>query len=98
MKTLITLILLLSLSPVSADRLDDCTVYSQFAAHIMSLRQANTDMAEVIQIVQKHDSEEAKMVDMVKDAYEQPAYSSYNFKLRSVKQFKNKYFLSCYKV
>ena len=63
----------------------------------MSLRQANTDMAEVIKIVKKHDNEEANMVDMVKDAYGQPAYSSYKFKLMSVKQFKNKYFLKCYK-
>ena len=98
MKTTILLILLLTLSPVSAITLEDCNDISNFAATVMRSRQANIDMVKVIQVVQDNDDAAKDAMEfIVKDAYSQPGYSTIKYKTKAIMQFKNKYFLECYK-
>ena len=98
MKTIIALLLLSILMPVSADKLDDCTIASTFAETTMRLRQDNIEMSKMINILQKFDADTRLIAEsIIKDAYDQPAYDSGKYKLRAIKKFKNDVFRECYK-
>ena len=98
MKTIIALLLLLALTPVSADKLENCTIYSNFAGTVMRLRQDNVAMADITKIVQKYSDSERKAMELViKRAYSMSAFSTAKYKLKAIKQFKNEHFMNCYK-
>lgn len=95
MKILLALTIVLSFNCMAEEEspLAICDAYQGLAKAIMSNRQDNASLSEMMKITngsKRHQS-------LVEMAYEQPSYSSDKNKKREVLSFGNKVYLMCFK-
>jgi len=81
-----------SASTISSSKQEMCTTLSAIAERIMYLRQEGTDMMELVRVTTVPIA-----MKMIEQAYEQPQYSTDEYKQRAVQRFKNEWALACIK-
>ena len=81
-----------SASTINNSKQEMCTTLSSIAERIMYLRQEGTDMMELVRVTTVPIA-----MKMVEQAYEQPQYSTDEYKQRAVQRFKNEWALACFK-
>ena len=98
MTTLAALTLLtgLSIAPAKAEltmqstSLEICSVVSEYSANVMTIRQANGDIVELMNM-----STTEEFTTVVKKAYARPLFQTKENKQREVMAFKNEIFIWC---
>ncbi len=90
--TAFTLPSITSASTISSSKQEMCTTLSAIAERIMYLRQEGTDMMELVKVTTVPIA-----MKMIEQAYEQPQYSTDEYKQRAVQRFKNEWVLACIK-
>ena len=95
MKILLSITLALSFNCMAEEEnpLAICEAYQGLAKAIMSNRQANVSLSEMMKVANGSKRQQT----LVEMAYEQPAYSSDKNKKREVLSFGNKVYLVCFK-
>ena len=68
-----------------------CDGYSKLAGTIMEMRQENTAMSEMYNVLKGNDVS----IALLKEAYKVPLYSVDSNKLKAVNEFKNTAFMAC---
>lgn len=90
--------MVLNISLVRADANESCRGYSEFAEQVMTMRQAEVPVFDVIDemtAIGFADDLEKLLKGMILDAYERPAYNSEQLQKRAIKEFTNSMALSC---
>ncbi|MBF8004443.1 hypothetical protein IZT72_07510 [Pseudomonas brenneri] len=76
----------------------ECKEMSEAARNIMSARQSGVSMSSLIEMTGKAPEEiKATASKIISDAFEQPRVTDPVLKDRTISEFENKWFLSCYK-
>jgi hypothetical protein len=96
----VAMALLAALSTTASAELTECKSHSYLAGEVMTSRQSGQQMATVIDIV-KAEAGNSRAVQIaqliVVDAYESPRFSTEKYKARAISEFKNKWYLWCFK-
>jgi hypothetical protein len=97
---IVAMALLAALSTTASAELTGCKLHSYLAGEIMTSRQSGQQMATLIDIA-KAEADNSRAVQLaqliVVDAYESPRFSTENYKARAISEFKNKWYLRCFK-
>jgi soluble P-type ATPase len=97
---IVAMAILAALSTTASAELTECKSHSYLAGEVMNSRQSGQQMAAVIDIV-KAEADNSRLVQLaqliVVDAYESPRFSTENYKARAISEFKNKWYLRCFK-
>jgi hypothetical protein len=105
---IVAMAILAALSTTASAELTECKMTSRFAGQVMSGRQSGVQMATVMDIAKEEaeagnnsqmlQSQELQAVQLIiVDAYESPRFSTENYKARAISEFKNKWYLRCFK-
>ena len=71
---------------------ENCSLMAEMASVIMEKRLNGVTMRQMMEI-----SDDKLAVQMVTEAYEQPAYRTEGMKTRAIQDFENKWYLRCVK-
>ena len=94
----IVLAIAITSSAVNADQFENCKVITKAAESIMDGRQNGTSAADFYERIEKSvKDEQAKKILMilVKEAYKTPKFSTEEYKLNAVSEFKNECMIAC---
>ncbi|MGX5708104.1 hypothetical protein [Brucella lupini] len=75
---------------------DSCKEWGNFAEHVMTLRQADKPLNEIMDRVTKTGNNSI-LKSIVIEAYDSPAFRTEENQEKSIAQFRNKVELSCFK-
>lgn len=92
-KTVLCFLLLLAPAIAMADDVEVCSEFADSAKMIMELRQQGVDLSEVMKRKAIKDFELGRKIVLL--AWGQPLYSTEEYKVRAVMQFKNEVFRQC---
>ena len=94
----VVLAIAITSSAVNADQFETCKVITKAAESIMDGRQNGTNAEDFYERIEKTvKDEQAKEILMilVKEAYKTPKFSTEEYKLNAVSEFKNKCMIAC---
>jgi len=75
------------------DPIEVCSTFEELAGLIMEHRQLGTPMSKIMKIL----GSDKIGRKIVVDAYEETRFSTESYQKKSIENFKNKWFLSCFK-
>ena len=94
----IVLALTIASSAANANKLENCKVITKAAESIMDGRQNGTSAADFYENIEKNvKDDQAKKILMilVKEAYKTPKFSTAEYKLNAISEFKNECMVTC---
>lgn len=86
-----------SASSEPESEVDLCAEISSLANTVMTARQANMPMSQLMEIARKSGDDDGLYVILVEEAYESPAYQTKQAQTSEIRDFENKWYLDCYK-
>lgn len=96
MKKLLLIPLLMTLPfTAQAQEIDGCVALSTLAESIMSARQSNIDMVQVMEIANSDPNISKVVVLLTKEAYSMPRFSTERIQQETIREFKNDVYLQC---
>ena len=94
----IVLAIAIASSAANANQLENCKVITKAAESIMDGRQNGTSAADFYENIEKNvKDDQAKKILMilVKEAYKTPKFSTSEYKLNAISEFKNECMVTC---
>ena len=94
----VMLVISIASSTANANQLENCKVITKAAETIMDGRQNGTSAADFYENIEKNvKDDQAKKILMilVKEAYKTPKFSTAEYKLNAISEFKNECMVAC---
>ena len=96
MKKLLLIPLLMTLPFVAhANETDRCAAISSLAEGVMTARQNNVDIVQVIEIVSSNPITAELGIVLAKEAYAKPRFNTERIQKETIREFKNDVYLQC---